>query len=156
MPEIGYARSIIDDTPVNGELEKAPSSNWAYDHAANKDAHHVVFVDRGNALGYDFPNAALTKDSAWHDLDLSALLPAGAIAAALCLEAQVAVVGGDFVLRKKGNSAAYNVSKISSMVVGLWHTCDVIVFVDANRFAQYFFTLGAYSNANITVKGYWI
>ncbi|MBU2249391.1 MAG: hypothetical protein KKD77_21765 [Gammaproteobacteria bacterium] len=32
--------SVLEDTPTNGELEKAPTSNWAYDHTATLDAHN--------------------------------------------------------------------------------------------------------------------
>lgn len=31
MPKIGQGRSLFDDTPVNGQLEKGISSNWAFD-----------------------------------------------------------------------------------------------------------------------------
>jgi hypothetical protein len=40
MPEIGIIR--LDDKPVDGELEKGPTSNWAYDHAHDNDAHDLV------------------------------------------------------------------------------------------------------------------
>jgi hypothetical protein len=30
----------LEDSPGNGETTKAPTSNWAYDHAADKSAHH--------------------------------------------------------------------------------------------------------------------
>ena len=32
--------SIVDNTPVNGQTAEPISSNWAYDHAANANAHH--------------------------------------------------------------------------------------------------------------------
>lgn len=32
-------RYDVDDTPVNGVIYAPPSSNWAYDHAADPDAH---------------------------------------------------------------------------------------------------------------------
>lgn len=34
MPKIGQGRSLFDDTPVNGQIEKGISSNWAYDEDA--------------------------------------------------------------------------------------------------------------------------
>jgi len=42
----------LEDTPSNGETTKAPTSNWAYDHNADKDAHHsnvitITFVIDG-------------------------------------------------------------------------------------------------------------
>ena len=40
MPEIGIID--LDDTPVNGELDKGITSNWAYDHAHDHDAHDLL------------------------------------------------------------------------------------------------------------------
>ena len=36
---------ILEDTPTDDELEKAPTSNWAYDHENDADAHHVKYTD---------------------------------------------------------------------------------------------------------------
>jgi len=37
--------NIIDDTPVDGEIGKAISSNWAHDHKADASAHHTKYTD---------------------------------------------------------------------------------------------------------------
>jgi len=34
MPQIGHGSALFDDTPVNGEIEKGITSNWAYDEDA--------------------------------------------------------------------------------------------------------------------------
>lgn len=39
MPQIGQGSALFDDTPVNGQLEKGITSNWAYDHAHDPDGH---------------------------------------------------------------------------------------------------------------------
>ena len=47
----------VDDTPVNGATKVPPSSNWAYDHAADIDAHMRDFLQllrTGEYLGYPF------------------------------------------------------------------------------------------------------
>jgi hypothetical protein len=31
VPQIGHGSALFDDTPVNGEIEKGITSNWAYD-----------------------------------------------------------------------------------------------------------------------------
>ena len=36
---------ILEDDPTDDELEKAPTSNWAFDHDANVSAHHVKYTD---------------------------------------------------------------------------------------------------------------
>ncbi len=39
------ASLILEDVPSDGELEKAPTSNWAYDHKADAAAHHAKYTD---------------------------------------------------------------------------------------------------------------
>ena len=39
------ATLILEDSPTDGELLKAPTSNWAFDHNANAAAHHVKYTD---------------------------------------------------------------------------------------------------------------
>ncbi len=39
------ASLIFEDVPSDGELEKAPTSNWAYDHKADAAAHHARYTD---------------------------------------------------------------------------------------------------------------
>ena len=36
---------LFEDTPTDGELEKAPTSNWSYDHDADPDRHHAKYTD---------------------------------------------------------------------------------------------------------------
>jgi len=36
---------IFEDEPTDNEHGKAPTSNWAHDHDANADAHHVRYTD---------------------------------------------------------------------------------------------------------------
>jgi len=35
----------LEDSPANGEVTKAPTSNWAFDHNANVSAHHTKYTD---------------------------------------------------------------------------------------------------------------
>ena len=36
---------IFEDPPTDGEAGKAPTSNWAFDHAADASAHHARYTD---------------------------------------------------------------------------------------------------------------
>ena len=46
--------SVPDDTPVDGVVDEAISSNWAYDHENDADAHHTQNAD--TALGAQSEN----------------------------------------------------------------------------------------------------
>jgi len=39
------AAALFENPPTDGEESKGPSSNWAYDHAANASAHHAKYTD---------------------------------------------------------------------------------------------------------------
>jgi len=156
MPEIGYARSIIDDTPVNGELEKAPSSNWAYDHAVNKDAHHAVFVNRGDSGAYDFTLANLITDGAWRDLDLSAIVPAGALAVLLLILLKDDSAFSLVSLRRNGNTGTIAISRCYIQVADTYTGMDRIVALDAGRVIEYATTNTTFNDISILVKGWWI
>jgi len=44
MPHIGnffFPEVWLEDTPTDNEVEKAPTSNWAFDHKAAVDDHHA-------------------------------------------------------------------------------------------------------------------
>ena len=36
---------FLEEVPTNGVVNKAPTSNWAFDHNANASAHHTKFTD---------------------------------------------------------------------------------------------------------------
>lgn len=42
--------AILEDTPTNGEVEKAPTSNWAYDHEHNVSNPHSVTAAQAVAI----------------------------------------------------------------------------------------------------------
>jgi hypothetical protein len=56
----------VDDTPVNGVTDDPVSSNWAYDHAADTDAHHEAAPTTHRTRAYpasdqDIPSGSWTK-----------------------------------------------------------------------------------------------
>ena len=55
--EIISDAKVPDDTPVDGVTSRPVSSNWAYDHAADLDAHMRDFLQllrTGEYLGFPF------------------------------------------------------------------------------------------------------
>ncbi len=41
----GRVQDFLQEVPANNEYNKAPSSNWAFDHKADVDAHHAKYTD---------------------------------------------------------------------------------------------------------------
>lgn len=124
--------------------------------AAGEAVAYPTWKDRGDPSSPDF--TSFTTDNAYHDLDLSSIVPAGTSAVCIHLTAKnSAVAGGESVtFRKKGNTNSQNVSVLFSQVANVLFSGDCTVAVDSNRFIQYLFTNGAaWSSTSLTVKGYY-
>jgi len=152
------AKAIVQDSPVDGVTDQPISSNWAYDHEADANVHHTppaVFVDRGDPSSPDFTETDLTFDGAWHDLDLSSVVPAGAKAVLLRVKIRDDVANTTLRFRKNGNSNTLNVSVIMQHVAGQYNWEDLVVACDANRVIEYM-SPSSLLNVFITVGGWWI
>lgn len=115
---------------------------------------YVNFVDRGDPAAADF--TSFTTDSYWHDLDLSSIVPSGAKAVLLGLELLDDAAGSYFLVRKNGNSNAYNADKIRTQVANISMDGNLIVFVDANRVIEYRAAAVTFSSIEMVVRGWWI
>lgn len=105
----------------------------------------MIYVDRGDPAAPDFGNGDFTKDSNWHELDLSAIVPA---AGANKLVYITATVTGDTIeFRKPGNSNAVNTLYINAVESG-W------VQMDADRKIEYKVVPAAGTIAGFAVRGW--
>ena len=95
------------------------------------------FVDRGDPAGPDFQAGDLICNNAWHDMDLSAIVPADSSAVVLRITLIDNLIATGAAFRKKGNINWPNVAYVSLFVNGMVNTVDKIVAVDNDRFCQY-------------------
>jgi hypothetical protein len=118
------------------------------------------FIDRGNPTAYDYnetgSKAVLNTDGTWRDLDLSAIVPAGAKAVLMHIDIADDSTGSQFFLRKNGNSNAYNVVQCNTMVANQLCPYEVIVSCDTNRVIEYNGANVAFIYIRIVVKGWFI
>jgi hypothetical protein len=119
------------------------------------DTQHS-FVGRGDATDYDFETAALTTDGAWHDLDLSSIVPAGAKAVLLLIIILDNATNSAFLLRENGNTREYNVSYITTQVANIPMVMDAVCSLDSNRVIEYKGSNLAFTEIDIIVKGWWL
>lgn len=155
---LAIAETIIDDTPGDGDTTHAPSANWAFDHDADATAHHTkpaVFVDRGDPAAVDWDQGDLTEDGTWNDLDLSSIVPAGAIAVLFTMVGIHATAGQYFWMRENGNTNQVNVSRFYATTSGAALAADMIVACDANRVIEYN-GQSAFAAIELSVRGWWI
>jgi hypothetical protein len=111
------------------------------------------YVERSIGTSGDFDVATqLTDDNAYHDLDLSTIVPSGAKAVILEIQLYANTVGAYFYFRKNGNS---NEGRIVVRYVssGYGNYDMVIVPVDSNRIIEYKLSADT-SVGSVTVSGW--
>jgi len=113
------------------------------------------FQDRGDPGAYDWTEATLTEDNAWHDLDLSGIVAAGAKAVLFKVVMKDGATGTTFDLRENGNANAVSMGTIITQVSNVWVTGDLICACDSDRKVEYKAS-AAFDNLNVLVKGWWI
>lgn len=121
--------------------------------AGDSGARGTAFVDRGDPAAVDWDETDLTADGAWHDLDLSSIVPAGAVCVMLRVRLEARVQSLHF--RKNGNSNEINTTGVETGGgAGIMHQ-DLFVAPDSNAVIEYKLS-GPITSAEITVGGWWI
>jgi len=127
---------------------------WLIDMIQEWHFSHV-FVDRGDPAAADFLKGDLTLDGAWHDLDLSGIVPSNAKAVALYVALFATDVNQNIWFRTNGNVNTYNVSRAFTQTSLIWSTGDFIVPLDEARKIEYMSVNPTWISISITVKGWW-
>lgn len=137
----------------DGDLDAISSLQWGYLGGSSGTDH---YVDRGDPNDHDFTLVNFTTDWTWRDLDLSAIVPAGATAVDLRIVVIDDAIGSRFQLRKNGNVNVHNVLSTRTLVIDLAIDIVAIVSCDVGRKIEYRASNLTFSAINITVKGWWI
>jgi hypothetical protein len=113
------------------------------------------YIDRGDPSDHDFQLIDFTRDGAWHELDLSAIVPAGVS----CVSARISISGNSsqqgFAIRKHGNSNDLNVSYTATQWGSVPIHEDIIFACDTNRIIEYRSNVNL-TTINLTIKGWWL
>lgn len=115
-----------------------------------------LYVDRGDPAAVDFEIGDLTTDGAWHELDLSAIVPAGTKAVHIRI-----IIGDNLInqiihLRKKGNTNITNTLAVNTQVANILIAKDGILTCSTDRKIEYLAANTTWSAITILVKGYFI
>lgn len=114
------------------------------------------FVGREDISAYDFTETTLTQDEAYHDLDLSAIVPVGTA----CVLVQFRIEHDDIAkfmkLKKKGYLTDYNAFVFSTIVAGVEHRGDCIVNCSKDRKLEYWLSTPAWSTIRLIINGWWV
>lgn len=114
------------------------------------------FVDRGDPVTWDFTLSNFITDGNWNDLDLSAIVPAGAIAVALHVQLNDDTLATKILIAKKGLINFVNLAICRIIVAAVTEDLDIITFLDSNRKLTYNATNTTWTALSVVVKGWWI
>lgn len=112
----------------------------------------AVSADRGDPSSIDFNT--LTDDGAWHDLDLSAIVPVGYRMVLLRFIGGSTRSGAQFYVRKNGATNNINADSVETNGVEAIR-CSFLVACDANRVIEYWATEDGWTVMALTVAAYW-
>lgn len=102
----------------------------------SRPAGHKI-VNRGAIPSEDFTIGVLIRDDAWHDLDLSAIIPISAVAVHINIRGANSGIARHIIFRAKGDtSAIYLTGHYQPYVTSLFLS-DTWVKVGTNRTIQY-------------------
>jgi hypothetical protein len=130
---------------LNTRLEKLDDS-----------AKGIGYYDRGDPAVYDKVKDDLIRDGAYHDWDLSAIVPEGA--KSILIRGEIEGEGADWEVRfrEKGNVNEINTDCMQPLMTYVERHRTVIVACDANRVIEYQIDDEAWTIINLAVRGWWI
>jgi hypothetical protein len=115
------------------------------------------FVDRGDPASNDFDVGDFTTDAAFHDLDLSNIVPSNAVAVVLKIVISSSDTAGASVLvRKNGNANTPVGASARTQVIGVPMDQNVIVACDTSQVVEYRAADVTWTLLRITVQGWFL
>jgi len=114
------------------------------------------YYDRGDPLIYDFTGINFIKDGTWHDLDLSNIVPGGAVAVVLTVVMNANAPGKYIQFRKNGNTNTLNTHINYTLVENVIHYSMGIVACDTNRIIEYKVISTDVITINVCVCGWFL
>lgn len=113
----------------------------------------ITFKSRGDIASGDWAIGDLTRDGAWHDLDCSAKIRAGAKLVRLRISIVHDSAGAVASFRKKGYTNNINIVEVATGEAGITCRCVRDIEVDSDGVAQYKFTANNWSSIALTILG---
>ena len=119
------------------------------------DTQHS-FVDRGDPANWDWTTLNFTRDGNWYDLDLSAIVPTGAVAVLLRAFIKSLTVSCYIAFRKNGNANTINIDALYTQVSNIANRTTIIVACDSSQKIEYAGSSGTGEILTVAVAGWWL
>lgn len=114
------------------------------------------YYDRGDPAAFDFTVDSFTTDGTWRDLDLSAIVPSGAVLVLLFVQVTDDAVNSWISFRANGNANTINAPSLRTQVANQINEAQIIVPLDAGRVIEYCGKNLAFAAINVVVCGWWL
>lgn len=112
------------------------------------------FFSRGNPDNWDFETSDFVTDGAWHNLDLSSIVPVGASAVLISGSVLDFTAGLVFLLREPGLADSAGAGRIVTQVSNIDNWFSFVVPLDTNRFISYYATNTTWTRIRMSVAGW--
>lgn len=127
---------------------------WLIDLILNTIRTTGLVVNRGDPAPADFTIGDFTIDGAWHDLNLSAIIPENVNITYVSLIVRATTIGKYVLFRTKGHVNTQNKSRATIQVANVRLDQDIQLFPDNNRIVEYRAITGIDSILDLTIKGW--
>jgi len=147
-------------TPVDADLvvieDSADGNTKKKVQVGNLPGGSGVFVPI-DCAALHFNTAYFTTDGAWHvdGLDLTALVPAGAIAVSMGFSITDDAVGSMISIRRSATNS-FNSMLLYTMVANQASLLAAVIPIDADRKLDYYFSNVAFVDISMQIQGYFI
>lgn len=116
----------------------------------------INYVDRGDPSTIDFSKLDITCDTTWYDLDLSSIVPDGAVAVSLVVLLLDNASNSYIRFRKNGNVHEHNFVTLRTQVSMVYVAQHFTVSCDSDRIIEYAASALSFTVIAITVAGWYI
>lgn len=115
-----------------------------------------IYVHRGDPGAWDFLIGDFTINDAWHELDLSGIVPANTSAVHLLVTINNTGVGKLIQFRHTSQVNVNNVASCKLKVAGISDWFDIVQALDTNRKIDYYVISGGWTFIGIVARGWWL
>lgn len=115
----------------------------------------LKYVNRAEQAAYDYTDATLTADGAWHTLSLSAIIPANAKLVLLRVGASRSLAGQYFRVSKVGQTNSFSCVNVATQVANIINEQTALVDCTGSQI-QYWLTTGTWAAVRLLVLGWFV
>lgn len=113
-----------------------------------------AYVDRGDHTDWDFDGTNLTRDGSWYDMNLSSVVPVGAICVHIIGKFKSSEVDKLLKFRVYGHTDPYTDRRTRTQVANIHNGFSFLFSLDSNRIVQYNIESANWTDLAFTVVGW--